>query len=67
MREILLMECISWMDASRQKGLYEKINNYAEDIRDDGTALFLAIMNHSKKNLYEKYEKQQYCRKCITG
>lgn len=41
----------------KAKGLYEKINNYAEDIRDDGTALFLAIMNHSKKNLYEKYEK----------
>lgn len=39
----------------RQKGLYEKINIYADDIRDDAAALFLSVMNQNKKNLYQKY------------
>lgn len=40
----------------RVKGLSEKVNIYADDIRDDTTALFLLVMNQNKKNLYEKYE-----------
>lgn len=40
----------------KTKGLAEKLNVYAEDIRDDGTVLFLSIMNQNKKNLYQEYE-----------
>lgn len=39
------------------KGLFEKINNYAEDIQDDGSALLLTVMNHNKKNLYQNYKR----------
>ncbi len=39
------------------KGLFEKINNYAEDIQDDSSILFLSVMNHNKKNLYQNYKK----------
>lgn len=39
------------------RGLFDKINNYAEDIQDDGSTLLLSVMNHNKKNLYQKYER----------
>jgi AAA15 family ATPase/GTPase len=32
------------------------MNNYAEDIQDDGSTLFLTVMNHNKKNLYLNYK-----------
>jgi len=42
-------------DLSR-KGLKEKLEVYAEDISDDGSVLFLSVMNQNKKNLYTKYK-----------
>jgi len=39
------------------RGLSDKINNYAEDIQDDSSALLLSVMNHNKKNLYQKYRR----------
>lgn len=39
-----------------RKGLKEKLDVYADDIRGDSTVLFLSIMNQNKKNLYESYE-----------
>lgn len=39
------------------KGLCEKLNVYAEDIQDDNSVLFLSIMNHNKRTLYEKYKR----------
>ncbi len=47
----------------RVKGLTEKVNIYADDIRDDSTALFLSVMNQNKKSLYEKYEQAGILRK----
>lgn len=38
-----------------RKGLKEKLDVYADDIRGDSTVLFLSIMNQNKKNLYESY------------
>lgn len=38
------------------KGVSDKLKVYAEDIRDDGSALFLSIMNRNKKNFYQDYE-----------
>lgn len=38
------------------KELGQKMNNYAEDIQDDGSTLFLTVMNHNKKNLYLNYK-----------
>lgn len=38
-----------------EKGLYEKIKSYMEDIQDDTSALFLTIMSKNKKNLYESF------------
>jgi len=38
------------------QGLVDKINVYAEDIRDDESVLLLPIMNKNKKNLYHEYE-----------
>lgn len=38
-----------------QKGLKEKLDVYAEDIKNDSSVLFLSIMNQNKKNLYEQY------------
>lgn len=40
----------------RIKGLIEKLNVYAEDIKDDSNALFISIMNQNKKNLYQEYK-----------
>lgn len=44
------------------KGLKEKLDVYAGDIRDDSTVLFLSIMNQNKKNLYEGFEKAEILR-----
>lgn len=44
-------------DLWKLKGLYEKINNYIEDIQEDSSVLFLSIMNHNKRALYEKYNR----------
>ncbi|MBP3702445.1 MAG: ATP/GTP-binding protein [Lachnospiraceae bacterium] len=41
----------------KTKGLFEKVNNYAEDIQDDGSTLLLTVMNHNKKNLYQNYKR----------
>lgn len=41
----------------KSKGLVDKINVYAEDIRDDSSVLLLYIMNQNKKNLYQEYKK----------
>ena len=38
------------------KGLKDKLNVYADDIRGDSTVLLLSIMNQNKKNLYESYK-----------
>lgn len=40
----------------RQKGLYEKIDVYASDVRDDSAVLFLSLMNQNKKNLYHEFD-----------
>lgn len=40
----------------KTKGLIDKLNVYAEDIRDDGSVLFLSIMNQNKRNLYQGYK-----------
>jgi AAA15 family ATPase/GTPase len=39
------------------KGLIDKLNVYAEDIRDDSSVLLLSIMNQNKKNLYQEYKR----------
>lgn len=39
-----------------EKGLKEKLDVYAGDIQNDGTALLLPIMNQNKKTLYENFE-----------
>ncbi|MGM9942230.1 MAG: ATP/GTP-binding protein [Bulleidia sp.] len=38
------------------KKLKEKLDVYADDIRGDGTVLFLCVMNQNKKNLYERFK-----------
>ncbi len=38
------------------KGLIEKLNVYAEDIQEDGSALFLSVMNQNKKTLYQQFK-----------
>ncbi len=40
----------------KAKGLKEKLNVYAEDIQEDGSVLFLSIMNQNKKTLYQQFE-----------
>lgn len=37
------------------KGLINNLNVYAEDIANDGSVLFLSVMNQNKKNLYKRY------------
>ncbi len=39
------------------KGLREKMDVYAEDVQDDNSVLFLSVMNHNKRTLYEKYKR----------
>lgn len=41
----------------KTKGLVEKLNVYAEDIRDDSSVLLLSVMNQNKKNLYQEYKR----------
>lgn len=41
----------------KTKGLAEKMGIYAEDIQDDGSVLFLSIMNRNKRTLYQKYKR----------
>lgn len=41
----------------KEKDLFDKLNVYADDIRTDGTALFLTIMNQNKKKMYKDYKK----------
>lgn len=51
-----IQECSYKLGSSlSEKGLTEKLNVYAEDIVDDGSVLFLSVMNRNKKNLYERY------------
>lgn len=38
----------------KKKNIYEKVKNYAEDVKNDNSALFLSIMNQNKKNLYDE-------------
>lgn len=44
------------------KGLKEKLDVYADDIRGDSTVLFLSIMNQNKRNLYESHKKAMILR-----
>lgn len=37
-------------------GLKEKLDVYAEDIQEDGSVLFLSIINQNKKTLYQQFE-----------
>jgi hypothetical protein len=39
------------------KGLIDKLDVYAEDIREDSSVLLLSIMNQNKKMLYQQYER----------
>lgn len=39
-----------------RKGLKERLEVYADDIADNGSVLFLSIMNENKKNVYSKYK-----------
>lgn len=39
-----------------EKGLKEKLDVYAGDVQNDGTALLLLIMNQNKKTLYENFK-----------
>lgn len=55
-RNIQNANCILGNDF-REKGLWEKISIYSDDIKDDSTVLLLSVMNQNKKNLYEEYEK----------
>lgn len=41
------------------KGLKDKLDVYADDIRQDSTVLFLSIMNQNKKNLYESFKEAE--------
>lgn len=38
------------------KGLIDRLEVYAEDIREDSGVLLLSIMNQNKKNLYQQYQ-----------
>lgn len=40
----------------KEKELKDKLNVYAEDIREDDTVLFLSVMNQNKKNLYQQFK-----------
>ena len=39
-----------------RRGLKQKLDVYAGDIIDDGSVLFLSIMNQNKRNLYQSYK-----------
>ncbi len=55
-RDIQNSNCILGNDF-KEKGLWEKISIYSDDIKDDSTVLLLSVMNQNKKNLYEEYKK----------
>lgn len=40
----------------KDKGLNEKLNVYAGDIKSDSSVLLLSIMNQNKKNLYQDFK-----------
>ena len=44
----------------KKKNIYEKVKNYAEDVKNDNSALFLSIMNQNKKNLYDENKEIKY-------
>lgn len=41
----------------REEELINRLNIYAEDIKEDSSALLLSIMNQNKKKLYHQYER----------
>ena len=43
-------------ELANNKGLKDKLDVYADDIRGDSTVLLLSVMNQNKKNLYESYK-----------
>ncbi len=47
----------------KERTLIDKLNVYAEDVRDDTSVLFLQIMNQNKKNLYQEYKKAAILKK----
>ena len=47
----------------KEKTLIDKLNVYAEDVRDDTSVLFLQIMNQNKKNLNQEYKKAAILKK----
>ncbi|HIR88670.1 MAG TPA: ATP/GTP-binding protein [Candidatus Fimimorpha faecalis] len=47
----------------KEKTLIDKLNVYAEDVRDDTSVLLLQIMNQNKKNLYQEYKKAAILKK----
>lgn len=61
-RDIQNANCIFGNDF-KEKGLWEKISIYSDDIKDDSTVLLLAVMNQNKKNLYEEYERARVLKK----
>lgn len=44
-------------DLKKDKKTMDKLDVYAEDVRDDSGVLFLKLMNQNKKNIYNDYEK----------
>lgn len=47
----------------KEKGLWDKMEIYSGDIRDDSSVLLLSVMNQNKKNLYEEYERAKILKK----
>ena len=47
----------------KEKTLIDKLNVYAEDVRDDTSVLLFQIMNQNKKNLYQGYKKAAILKK----
>ncbi len=43
-------------DILNNKTLMQKLVLYASDVQDDGSILYLSLMNKNKKTLYEEYE-----------
>lgn len=61
-RDIITGEYSFGGDLAR-KGLKNKLNVYADDMREDGSALFLSVMNQHTKNLYSQYKSAQVLQK----
>ena len=47
----------------KEKTLIDKLNVYAEDVRDDTSVLFFFLLNQNKKNLYQEYKKAAILKK----